>query len=108
MDTLLISGIFYRNPPRDPLARPRIEPVGLEATVSTVEQEQITRQGAKTVVEALEYVPGAWIESRGRKVKQFFSIRGQRYPYPDYAIDGAWQREFHETPYFFPRWLIRN
>ncbi|MBN2289825.1 MAG: TonB-dependent receptor plug domain-containing protein, partial [Candidatus Glassbacteria bacterium] len=88
--------------PRDPVARPKIEPAGLEPAASVVEQQEIVRQGAKTVVDALEYVPGAWVETRGRKVKQFFSIRGQKYPYPDYALDGAWQREFHETPYFFP------
>ncbi|MFH1068870.1 MAG: TonB-dependent receptor plug domain-containing protein [Candidatus Glassbacteria bacterium] len=94
--------IFQTSPPRDPVAEPRTEPVGLASTVSVVGAAEITRQGATTLVEALEYVPGAWVESRGRKVKQFFSTRGQRYPYPDYALDGAWQREFHEMPYFFP------
>ena len=59
------------------------------------------RQGAKTVIDALKYIPGALIETRGRKVKQFVSIRGQRYPYPEYAVNGTWQREFLETPYFF-------
>ena len=98
MDTIVITGIQ----PRDPIAEPRIESVGLEPASSVVTQAEISRQGAKTLIEAVEYVPGAWIESRGRKVKQFFSIRGQRYPYPDYALDGAWQREFHELPYFFP------
>ena len=47
-----------------------------------------------------QFVPGAWIESRGRKVKQFLSFRGQKYPYPEYAIDGVLFREFHEVPYF--------
>ena len=28
-------------------------------------------------------------------------MRGQKYPYPEYAVNGAWQREFHELPYFF-------
>ncbi len=98
MDTLVVRG----DPPRNPLARPKSETVGLQTTITVVRAEDISRQGASTLVEALEYVPGAWIETRGRKVKQFFSVRGQRYPYPDYALDGAWQREFHELPYFFP------
>ena len=53
------------------------------------------------MIEALKYVPGGLIETRGRKVKQFFSVRGQKYPYPDYAINGIWQKEFRELPYFF-------
>jgi len=97
MDTILVTG----RPPRDAVARPRIESSGLEPATSVVQQAEIVRQGAKTVIEALEYIPGSWVETRGRKVKQFFSIRGQKYPYPDYALDGAWQREFHELPYFF-------
>ncbi|MBD3181616.1 TonB-dependent receptor [Candidatus Poribacteria bacterium] len=87
--------------PRDVIAKPMSESSGLEISTTLVNEEEIERQGAKTIVDALKYVPGAWIESRGRKVKQFFSVRGQKYPYPEYAIDGAWQREFHETPYFF-------
>ena len=66
-----------------------------------MDREAIGRRGAATVIEALEQVPGAWVETRGRKVKQFFSVRGQKYPYPEYSVDGAWQREFHELPYFF-------
>jgi outer membrane receptor protein involved in Fe transport len=53
-----------------------------------------------SLVDAMAYVPGAWIETRGRKTKQFFSVRGQRYPYPGYLIDGAWFREFDEINYF--------
>ena len=34
------------------------------------------------------------------QVKQFFSVRGQEYPYPDYALNGIWQQEFEELPYF--------
>lgn len=45
-------------------------------------------------------MPGGWTENRGRKTKQFFSVRGQKYPYPDYSIDGIWQKEFEETGYF--------
>jgi len=77
------------------------ESPGLELSSSIVNQAEIEHQGAKTLVEAMQYIPGAWIETRGRKVKQFFSVRGQKYPYPEYALDGAWQREFYELPYFF-------
>ena len=87
--------------PRDVMTKPLEESPGLELSTTTVGRADIERQGAKTVVDALTYVPGAWIETRGRKVKQFFSVRGQKYPYPEYAIDGALYREFHEIPYFF-------
>ena len=86
---------------RDVITEPLSESPGLRSSVSVVTQKEIERQGADTVIEALEYIPGAWVETRGRKVKQFFSVRGQKYPYPDYAIDGALYREFHEIPYFF-------
>ncbi len=66
-------------------------------TVSTLE---IEKQGAVTLVDALKYVPGGWTETRGRKTKSFFTIRGQKYPYPDYSINGIWQKEFEETGYF--------
>lgn len=87
-------------PWRDVVSASQTGSPGLETASTTVDQEDIDRQQAVSVVDALEYVPGAWVESRGRKVKQFVSIRGQRYPYPDYAIAGIWQREFHELPYF--------
>jgi outer membrane receptor protein involved in Fe transport len=79
---------------------PQREPEALQISVSTIDQLEIEKQGAKTVVDALNYVPGAWVESRGRKVKQFVSLRGQKYPYPEYAVDGALFREFHEVPFF--------
>jgi len=41
------------------------------------------------------------IVTRSRKVKQFFSVRGQKYPYPENAVDGVVFREFFEVPYFF-------
>ncbi len=85
---------------RNVIAIPSLESPALEISTSFIAQREIKRQGAKTLIEAMKYVPGALIETRGRKVKQFFSIRGQRYPYPDYAVNGAWQREFLETPYF--------
>lgn len=79
---------------------PQREPEALQIAVSSVSRTQMELQGAKTIVDGLNYVPGAWVESRGRKVKQFLSFRGQRYPYPEYSIDGALFREFHEVPYF--------
>ncbi|MFB3826507.1 MAG: TonB-dependent receptor plug domain-containing protein [Bryobacteraceae bacterium] len=88
-----------RTPP-SLLERPNRESAGLELSTTVVEKSEIEEQGAKTLVDALQFVPGAWTESRGRKVKQFVSFRGQKYPYPEYAIDGVLFREFHEVPYF--------
>ena len=87
---------------RNLLKTPQIESVGLELSTTTVTQKEIQRQGGKTVIDALNFVPGALIETRGRKVKQFFSVRGQTYPYPEYSISGVWQREFLETSYYYP------
>ncbi len=89
---------------KDPLLKldhPLLESEALQLSTSTVERAQIEKQGAKTIIDALNYAPGVWVETRGRKVKQFLSVRGQRYPYPEYAVDGAVFREFHEVPYFF-------
>lgn len=86
---------------RDVVQYPRLESPGLKASTSTVNDSAIERQGAKNLIQALQYVPGAFVESRGKKVKQFVSFRGQKYPYPTYAIEGAWQNEFQELPYFF-------
>ena len=63
---------------RDVMAAPAQESPGLELSITTVDREAIGRRGAATVIEALEQVPGAWVETRGRKVKQFFSLRGQQ------------------------------
>ena len=87
---------------RNPVARPGVEPVGLGASISTVSSNTLARMRPTTVTDALVFAPGSWTETRGRKVKQFTSFRGQTYPYPDYALDGLWFREFHELPYFFP------
>jgi outer membrane receptor protein involved in Fe transport len=92
-----IKGKHLRNLLKVPLA----EPAPLEVTTTIVNEQEIIKQGSEDVIDALRFVPGALIETRGRKVKQFFSVRGQRYPYPGYAVNGIWQREFHETPYFF-------
>jgi outer membrane cobalamin receptor len=86
---------------RDVVTSPRLESPGLTASISTVNDSAIQKQGAKTLVQALNYTPGSFTETRGRTVKQFVSFRGQKYPYPTYAIEGAWQNEFHELPYFF-------
>ncbi|MCY1719642.1 TonB-dependent receptor [Prolixibacteraceae bacterium Z1-6] len=68
--------------------------------VTQISASDIEKQGAVTLTDALKYVPGGWTETRGRKSKQFFSVRGQKYPYPDYSINGIWQKEFEETAYF--------
>ncbi len=88
-----------RKPP-ELLETPGRESTGLELSTTVIERSDIKKQGAQTLVDSLEFAPGAWIESRGRKVKQFVSLRGQKYPYPEYAVDGAVFREFHEVPYF--------
>jgi outer membrane cobalamin receptor len=80
--------------------RPLSEPESLQIAISSVSRHQMDLQGAKNVLEGLNFLPGAWTETRGRKVKQFISFRGQKYPYPEYAVDGALFREFHEVPYF--------
>ncbi len=92
--------IFSALPPRDLILRPLTESPGLLTATTVVGEEEIRWLDAHSIVDAMKYVPGAWTERRGRKVKQFFSVRGQRYPYPTYLVDGAWFREFHETDYF--------
>ncbi|GAJ03148.1 unnamed protein product, partial [marine sediment metagenome] len=96
-EEVMVRAIRLRNVIEEPL----LESSGLELSTTVVNKLEIRRQGAKNIIDALEYVPSALVETRGRKVKQFFSVRGQRYPYPEYTVDGAWQREFHELPYFF-------
>jgi outer membrane cobalamin receptor len=86
---------------RSLMIRPYTEPVSISPAISKISHEEINKQGAVTVVDAMNYVPGALIETRGRQVKQFFSVRGQKYPYPNYALNGVWQQEFEELPYFF-------
>ncbi len=76
-------------------------PVSILPAITSVSAIEIERQGAVTIVDAMKFVPGGWTENRGRKTKQFFTIRGQKYPYPDYSIDGVWQKEFEETGYYF-------
>ncbi len=77
------------------------EQISILPAITRISAVEIERQGAVTLTDAVKYVPGGWTETRGRKTKQFFSVRGQRYPYPDYSINGIWQKEFEETSYFF-------
>lgn len=98
MEDLFVFGEYFL-PERDTsITR---EPVSLAPAISRIGSVEIERQGAVTITDAIKYTPGGLTETRGRKTKQFFSIRGQRYPYPDYSIDGIWQKEFEETAYFF-------
>lgn len=92
----------------DPVARPYTEPVSLFPSISKISRTDIRNQGAITLIDAMNYIPGGFIETRGRQVKQFFSVRGQKYPYPDYAINGVWQKEFEELPYFIPAYDIEE
>ena len=94
--------IFIALPPRDLGLRPLTESPGLDTATSPVGENEIEWLEAYSILDAMKYVPGAWTETRGRKVKQFFSVRGQTYPYPEFLVDGAYFREFHETSYFLP------
>jgi outer membrane cobalamin receptor len=75
-------------------------PLSVFPAITRIDAVEIEKQGAVTLIDAVKYVPGGWTESRGRKTKQFFSVRGQKYPYPNYSINGIWQKEFEETGYF--------
>ncbi len=96
IDSVAITGIRERNY----MSFPTLEPKSIEPVISKVTRKEIIKQGAITLIDAMKFIPGALTETRGRKVKHFFSVRGQKYPYPDYAINGIWQREFEEMPYF--------
>jgi outer membrane receptor protein involved in Fe transport len=87
-------------PERDLIERPITESPGLDTAFSVVGRKEIEKQNPYSIVDAMNYISGAWTETRGRKEKQFFSVRGQRYPYPGYLIDGAWFREFDEVKYY--------
>ncbi len=93
--------VFTALPPRDLQARPLTESPGLDTATSVIGQNEIRWYNSPALTETMQYVPGAWLETRGRKEKQLFSLRGQRYPYPDFLIDGAWFRAFTETAYHF-------
>jgi outer membrane cobalamin receptor len=86
---------------RNLMEKPYTEPNSILPAITKLTRAEIARSGSTNVVEAMNFIPGALIETRGRQVKQFFSVRGQKYPYPDYAVNGVWQKEFEEIPYFF-------
>jgi outer membrane cobalamin receptor len=85
---------------RSLLREPYTEPFSLMPVINTVSHGEIQKQGAVNIIDAMKYIPGGLTETRGRQVKQFFSVRGQKYPYPDYALNGIWQQQFEELPYF--------
>lgn len=91
---------FSQLPERDLIERPFTESPGLEIATSVIGRPEIEEMHPYSLIDAMSYIPGSWVETRGRKIKQFFSVRGQRYPYPGYLIDGAWFREFHEINYY--------
>lgn len=86
---------------RSLIKEPYTEPFSLLPAISIVSKTAMLKQASHNVIDAMNFVPGGLIETRGRQVRQFFSVRGQKYPYPDYAINGIWQQEFEELPYFF-------
>ena len=89
-------------PVRNLLATPSAESASLEIATSTVDRQDIQKQNSATLTEALNFAPGIHTETRGRKYKNFTSFRGQIYPYPTYAMNGLWQREFNELVYMLP------
>jgi outer membrane receptor protein involved in Fe transport len=101
MVTATRSRDYTELPERDLIERPITESPGLDTAISVVGRKEIEEQNPYSIVDAMDYISGAWTETRGRKEKQFFSVRGQRYPYPGYLIDGAWFREFDEIKYYF-------
>ena len=87
---------------RDLIQTPMVESASLDIATSVVEEETIRLQNAATLVEAMDYSTGIFTEQRGRKEKTLTSFRGQIYPYPDFALNGVWQRSFWEVPSFLP------
>lgn len=83
------------------LSKPNTEPISLDAVQSTISRVELIEKGAISLIDGMRNIPGGLVETRGRKVKHFFSVRGQNYPYPSYTIDGIWQKEFQETAYFY-------
>ena len=51
---------------RDVIKQLMTESPGLELSTTTIERSDIARQGAKTVIDAMEYIPGVLVETRGR------------------------------------------
>jgi len=95
------DSLFRGLPPRDLRKQLLAESPGLDAATSLLGAEEIRWRNTPLLLDAMSHVPGAWMETRGRKEKQLFSVRGQRYPYPDFLLDGAWFRSFTETAFHF-------
>lgn len=74
----------------------------LNISMSSIDSDLINRQSAWNLTEALRYMPGVHTETRGRKLRELVSFRGQLYPYPTYAIDGLWLGKFDEAARWFP------
>ncbi|MFA7173066.1 MAG: TonB-dependent receptor plug domain-containing protein [Kiritimatiellia bacterium] len=87
---------------RNLLETPTVASESLDIATSSVGEEEIKLHNATSLSEALDLSTGVFTETRGRKEKQLSSFRGQMYPYPDFAINGVWQRSFWEVPAFFP------
>lgn len=87
---------------RNLLEQPTLESESLDIATSVVTAEEIKKQNATTLAEALDLSTGVFTETRGRKEKTLSSFRGQIYPYPDFALNGVWQRSYWEIPSFFP------
>ena len=68
--------IRARKESRNLMSRPYTEPNSLAPAISKLTRQDIRKQGATSVIDAMTHIPGALIESRGRQVKQFFSVRG--------------------------------
>ena len=97
LDNVLILGRYYIFDRAQSIDR---ELLSVVPAITHISAAEIEKQGAVTLTDAFKFVPGGLVETRGRKTKQFFSVRGQTYPYPDYSINGIWQKEFEETSYF--------
>ncbi|MDX9979688.1 MAG: TonB-dependent receptor [Lentisphaeria bacterium] len=93
---------------RDVVKHPGLASPALEIATSSVERLQIELQSGAALSDALEFAPGIFTETRGRKEKSFSSFRGQIYPYPDYALNGIWQREFQDFSSVFPAAAIER
>ena len=65
------------------LANPRLESSALEPSIASIEADMMREQDTRVLTDALQFLPGSWTETRGRKVRQFVSFRGQKYPYPE-------------------------
>ena len=93
---------------RDLVENPGLPSASLEISLSAIDAEMMSLQNTRSLAESLEYLPGAHTETRGRKLRQFVSFRGQIYPYPDYAVNGMWIGNFDEVLRFLPASQIQS